>query len=129
MLLLMIYIYIIYLQDCITGPSIHGCGVVARRSIIKSGVCSYMFNQMDNIAIKYHLRITLHHLDVIAGNFAEMGLDDEWSAQPVFTVKFKCITFLWYLANTTRRCDIISAIDGCHIRLQKPPARGMDYIN
>ena len=31
--------------------------------------------------------------------------------------------------HKTRRCDIIGAIDGCHIRLQKPPARGMDYIN
>ena len=31
--------------------------------------------------------------------------------------------------KTTRRCDIIGAIDGCYIRLQKPPARGMDYIN
>ena len=98
MLLLFIYIYIIYLQDCITGPSIQ-MDVMARRSIIKSGVCCYMFNQMDNITIKYHLRITLHHLDVIAGKFAAMGLDDQWAAQPVFTVKLKCIMCLWYLAN------------------------------
>ena len=63
-----------------------------------SGVCCYMFNQMDNITIKYYLRITLHHLDVIAGKFVAMGLD-EWAAQPVITVKPKCTMFLWNLAN------------------------------
>ena len=31
--------------------------------------------------------------------------------------------------KTTRGCDMLGAIDGCHIRLQKPPARGMDLIN
>ena len=53
---------------------------------------------MDNIPIKY-LCITLHHLDEIAGKFAAMGVDDEWAAQPVFTVKLKCIMCLWYLTN------------------------------
>ena len=75
--------------------------VMAMRSIIKSGVCCYKFKQMDNITIKYNLRITLHHLDVIAGKFTvtAMGLDDEWAAQHVYTVKLKCIMCLWYLAN------------------------------
>ena len=49
---------------------------------------------MDSITIKYYLRITLHHLDEIDGKFAAMGLDDEWVAQHVFTVKLNCIMFL-----------------------------------
>ena len=31
--------------------------------------------------------------------------------------------------RSTRRRRIIGAIDGCHIRFQKPPVRGVDYFN
>ena len=51
--------------------------VMSRITIIKAGISCYMFNQMDNITINYHLCIAIHHLEELVGRLAARGPKDE----------------------------------------------------
>ena len=96
--------------------------MVNRRQIVKTGIAAHLFNEMDNITIKRHLRVTIDQLDMIANTFHTMGLESEDFS---FTYKVKTGNF----KRTSGQDNIIGAIDGCHIKILKPNIRGQDYIN
>lgn len=69
---------------------------LCRRRVIRTGVSISLFNNMDDITIRRHLRLNIVQLDMVSSRFDAMGLESD---STVFSFKIKTVMFLWYMAN------------------------------
>ena len=51
--------------------------IMQRRNIVNTGIASHLFNEMDNITIKRHIRVNIEQLDTINNYSNTMGLESE----------------------------------------------------
>ena len=66
------------------------------RRVIRTGVCIHLFNEMDDITIRRHMRLNIVQLDMVSSRFNDLGLTSD---SPVFSFRIKTFMFLWYMAN------------------------------
>ena len=64
--------------------------LLQRRHVIRTGVATYLFNRIDSITIKRHLRINLEQLTALSGHFEHLGLrSDDY----IFTYKINPVVY------------------------------------